>query len=40
MVGNIPTGLFPRDMALSPSGALFVSDFASGQVQAIATGGL
>jgi len=34
--GEISTGLFPRDMAVSPDGALFVSDFASGQVQELA----
>ena len=40
VVGDITTGLFPRDMAVSPDGALLVSDYASGQVQAIATAGL
>jgi DNA-binding beta-propeller fold protein YncE len=40
IVGDIPTGGFPRDMSLSPGGTLLVSDYASGQVQAIATGGL
>jgi hypothetical protein len=40
IVGDIPTGLFPRDMALSPDGTLLVSDYASQQVQAIATANL
>jgi len=40
VVGNLTTGMFPRDMAVSPDGTLLVSDYASGQVQAIATGGL
>lgn len=40
IVGDIRTGLFPRDMALSPDGTLLVSDFASSQVQAIATASL
>jgi DNA-binding beta-propeller fold protein YncE len=37
IVGDLPSGGFPRDMSLSPSGTLLVSDYASGQVQAIAT---
>jgi len=40
VVGDLPTGMFPRDMAVSPDGTLLVSDYASGQVQAIATAGL
>jgi hypothetical protein len=40
VVGVLPTGGFPRDMSLSPDGTLLVSDYTSGQVQAIATGGL
>ena len=37
VAGVLSTGLFPRDMALSPDGTLLVSDYASGQVQAIDT---
>ena len=37
IVGDLPTGGFPRDMSLSPDGTLLVSDYTSGQVQAIAT---
>lgn len=40
VIGDLPTGMFPRDMAVSPDGTLLVSDYASGQVQAIATAGL
>jgi DNA-binding beta-propeller fold protein YncE len=40
IVGDISTGLFPRDMALSPDGTLLVSDYASQHVQAIATANL
>jgi hypothetical protein len=40
VVGDLATGLFPRDMAVSPNGTLFVSDYSSGQVQAIATAAL
>lgn len=37
VAGDISTGLFPRDMAVSPSGTLLVSDFSSGDVQAVDT---
>jgi DNA-binding beta-propeller fold protein YncE len=37
IVGDLPAGGFPRDMSLSPDGTLLVSDYTSGQVQAIAT---
>ena len=40
VVGGLPTGGFPRDMAVSPDGTLLVSDYASGQVQAVATAAL
>jgi DNA-binding beta-propeller fold protein YncE len=40
IVGDLPAGGFPRDMSLSPDGTLLVSDYASGQVQAIATADL
>ncbi|MGH3210354.1 MAG: YncE family protein [Trebonia sp.] len=40
VVGDLATGLFPRDMAVSPGGTLLVSDYSSGQVQAIAAAGL
>jgi DNA-binding beta-propeller fold protein YncE len=38
LAGYVPTGSFPRDIAASPNGArLIVSDFGSGQVEAIKT---
>ena len=37
VVGYLPTGQFPRDMAVSPDGTLLVSDYQSGQLEAIAT---
>jgi DNA-binding beta-propeller fold protein YncE len=40
VVGELSTGLFPRDMAVSPGGTLLVSDYSSGEVQAIATAAL
>jgi hypothetical protein len=40
IVGDLATGLFPRDMAVSPGGTLLVSDYSADQVQAIATAGL
>jgi hypothetical protein len=35
VVGHIPSGSFPREMALLPDGTLLVSNFASGQVEAV-----
>ncbi len=40
MIGDLSTGSFPRDMAVSPEGTLFVSDYSSAQVQAISTAAL
>jgi DNA-binding beta-propeller fold protein YncE len=40
VLGDLASGQFPRDMAVSPDGTLLVSDFSSGQVQAIATAAL
>ena len=40
VTGQISTGMFPRDMTVSPDGTLLVSDFSSGQVQAIGTASL
>jgi len=40
VIGDLTTGQFPRDMTVSSGGTLLVSDYASGQVQAIATAGL
>ena len=40
VVGDLTTGGFPRDMAVSPDGTLLVSDYASGQVQAVGPAGL
>lgn len=37
LAGHLSTGLFPRDMAVSPGGTLLVSDFSSGDVQAVDT---
>jgi hypothetical protein len=37
VAGQITTGQFPRDMAVSPDGTLLVSDFSSGAVQAVGT---
>lgn len=35
VVSHIQAGLFPREMALLPSGTLLVSDFSSGQLEAV-----
>jgi DNA-binding beta-propeller fold protein YncE len=35
VVGHIRAGLFPRDMTLAPDGTLLVSNFDSGQVEAV-----
>jgi DNA-binding beta-propeller fold protein YncE len=35
VVGHIPSGLFPREMALLQDGTLLVSDYSSDQVEAI-----
>lgn len=40
VIGELSTGQFPRDMAVSPGGTLLVSDYSSGEVQAIATAAL
>jgi hypothetical protein len=40
VVGELATGLFPRDMTVSPDGTLLVADYSSAQVQAIATAAL
>jgi DNA-binding beta-propeller fold protein YncE len=40
VAGDLTTGSFPRDMAVSPDGTLLVSDYASGQVQAVNTAAL
>jgi len=37
IVGQIPAGLFPRDMTTAPNGTVLVSNFSSGQVEAIDT---
>jgi len=37
LVGRIPAGLFPRDMTAAPNGTVLVSDFSSGQVEAVDT---
>ena len=35
VVGHIPSGSFPREMALLPDGTLLVSNYASSQVEAV-----
>jgi DNA-binding beta-propeller fold protein YncE len=37
IVGDIPAGLFPRDMTAAPDGTVLVSNFSSGQVEAVDT---
>ena len=37
IVGDIPAGLFPRDMTAAPNGTVLVSNFSSGQVEAVDT---
>jgi len=37
IVGQIPAGLFPRDMTAAPDGTVLVSNFSSGQVEAVDT---
>jgi DNA-binding beta-propeller fold protein YncE len=37
LVGHIPAGLFPRDMTAAPDGTVLVSNFSSGQVEAVDT---
>ena len=41
VIGHIPTGQFPREMALEPGGAtLLVTNFQSGQLEAVTISGL
>jgi hypothetical protein len=35
VVGHIAAGSFPREMALLPDGTLLVTNYASGQVEAV-----
>jgi DNA-binding beta-propeller fold protein YncE len=37
LVGDIPAGLFPRDMTSAPNGTVLVSNFNSSQVEAVDT---
>jgi DNA-binding beta-propeller fold protein YncE len=37
IVGHIPAGQFPRDMATAPDGTVLVSNFGSNQVEAVDT---
>ena len=37
LVGDIPAGLFPRDMTAAPNGTVLVSNFNSSQVEAVDT---
>ncbi len=38
VVGHVRAGLFPRDMTVAPDGTLLVSNFSSGQLEAVAWG--
>jgi len=38
VVGHVRAGLFPRAMTVAPDGTLLVSDFSSGQLEAVALG--
>ena len=41
LLGYLPAGRFPREMALEPGGkVLLVTNFASGQLEAVDVGGL
>ena len=35
VAGHIPSGLFPREMAVLGEGTLLVSDYGSGQLEAV-----
>jgi len=37
IVGDIPAGLFPRDMTAAPDGTVLVSNFSSGQLETVNT---
>ena len=37
IVGDIPAGLFPRDMTAAPNGTVLVSNFSSGQLETVDT---
>jgi DNA-binding beta-propeller fold protein YncE len=37
IVGDIPAGMFPRDMTAAPDGTVLVSNFSSGQVETVDT---
>jgi DNA-binding beta-propeller fold protein YncE len=37
IVGDIPAGLFPRDMTAAPNGTVLVSNFGSGQLETVDT---
>jgi DNA-binding beta-propeller fold protein YncE len=38
VLGHVRSGLFPRDMTVAPDGTLLVSNFSSGQLEAVALG--
>jgi DNA-binding beta-propeller fold protein YncE len=38
VVGHVRSGLFPRDMTVAPDGTLLVSNFSSGQLEAVVLG--
>jgi hypothetical protein len=35
VIGHIRSGMFPRDMALAPDGALLVSNYSSDQLEMV-----
>jgi hypothetical protein len=37
ITGDIPAGLFPRDMTAAPDGTVLVSNFSSAQLEAVDT---
>jgi len=37
IIGEIPAGLFPRDMTAAPDGTVLVSNFSSGQLETVDT---
>ena len=38
VVGHVSSGLFPRDMTVARDGTVLVSNFSSGQLEAVALG--
>jgi len=40
VIGYISPGLFPRDMTLAPDGTLLVSNYSSGEPEAVDVGSI